>query len=93
MPTEEPTEWTSSLTVVHKASGDIRLCIDLRELNQGIHQVQHPMPTVELLFSSISAAKVFNKYDEQNAFWHVKLDEEPSILTTFSASFGRYHQT
>ena len=33
---------------------------------------------------------MFSKCDVRNAFWHVKLDEEFSILTTFSTPFGRW---
>eukprot|EP00112_Aurelia_sp_Birch-Aquarium-sp1_P025746 Seg874.2 transcript_id=Seg874.2/GoldUCD/mRNA.D3Y31 product="Retrovirus-related Pol polyprotein from transposon 17.6" protein_id=Seg874.2/GoldUCD/D3Y31 len=35
-------------------------------------------------------AKVFSVLDLKSGYWHVKLDEESSFLTTFNTQFGRY---
>ena len=41
-PTDEPTEWTSSLVVANKANGELRVCIDPHGLSRTIKRVQHP---------------------------------------------------
>jgi hypothetical protein len=33
---DEPTEWVSSLVIVVKKNGDLRICLDLRDLNKAI---------------------------------------------------------
>jgi hypothetical protein len=33
---------------------------------------------------------VFSVFDVRNRFWHLELDEESSLLTTFITPFGRY---
>ena len=48
------------------------------------------MPTIEDVATRLHGAKVFTKLDVRNGFWHVKLDEESSYLTTFNTPFGRY---
>ena len=34
---------------------------------------------------------MFTKVDFASAFWHLELDRESSMLTTFATPFGRYH--
>jgi hypothetical protein len=38
----------------------------------------------------LTNAKVFSKLDVKEAFWHVRLDDESSKLTTMITPFGRY---
>ena len=48
------------------------------------------MHTIDDLLPELSQAKMFSVCDVSNGFWHVKLDEESSLLTTFETPFGRY---
>ena len=87
----EPTEWVSAPTIVNKpsAKNGIRLCIDSRPLNTALKRSEYPIPTVDHLLTDISNAKVFSLADIKNAFWHVPLDAESSLLTTFNTPLGR----
>ena len=38
----------------------------------------------------LANSTVFSKLDLSNAYWHVHLDEQSSLLTTFQTPFGRY---
>ena len=44
---EEPTEWVSSLVVVEKPNGKVRLCLDSRDLSKAIQRKHYPKKTVE----------------------------------------------
>ena len=87
----EPTEWVSAPTIVNKpsAKNGIRLCIDSRPMNTALKRSEYPIPTVDLLLTDISNAKVFSLADIKTAFWHVPLDAESSLLTTFNTPLGR----
>ncbi|KAK7098152.1 hypothetical protein V1264_002510 [Littorina saxatilis] len=89
-PVEEPTSWCSRMVVATKKSGKMRVCIDLRPLNKALKQEHYPLPVMEDLLPRLSGAKVFSKLDLRNAYWHVHLDKESSLLTTFQTPFGRY---
>ncbi|KAK2720714.1 hypothetical protein QYM36_004563 [Artemia franciscana] len=52
---EEPTEWVNSMVLVEKKDGDVRLCIDLVDLNKAIKRPHYPIPTFE------DACKIFLK--------------------------------
>ena len=89
-PVTTPTPWVSSLVVVPKKDGKIRLCLDPKDLNQAIQREHYPLPTIEDVATRLHGAKVFTKLDVRNGFWHIKLDDSSSYLTTFNTPFGRY---
>ena len=51
---EEPTEWVSSLVVVEKPNGKVRLCLDPRDLNKAIQREHYPMETGEEVAAELS---------------------------------------
>ena len=89
-PVTTPTPWVSSLVVVPKKDGKLRLCLDPKDLNLAIQREHYPLPTIEDVATRLHGAKVFTKLDVRNGFWHVKLDDRSSYLTTFNTPFGRY---
>ena len=86
----EPTAWISSMVVVPKKNGKLRICLDPKDLNSAIQCEHYPLPTIEDIATRLHGAKVFTKLDVRNGFWHVALDEPSSYLTTFHTPFGRY---
>ncbi len=44
---EDPTEWCTGLVVVRKKSGQVRICVDLKQLNLSVLRETHPIPGVE----------------------------------------------
>ena len=90
-PVTQPTQWISSLVVVPKKdSNNLRICLDPTDLNRAIQRENYPLPTIEDVATRLHGAKVFSLLDVRSGFWHVKLDEPSSYLTTFNTPFGRY---
>ena len=87
---EEPTPWLSQLVVATKKSGDIRICLDPKELNKALLREHFTLPILEDTLHELGQSKVFSKADLSSGYWHVILDEESSKLTTFQTCFGRY---
>ena len=87
---KEPTPWVNSMVTVVKPNGQIRICIDPRDLNNAILREHYPMKTIEEVVAEMPNAKVFSKLDATSGFWQLSLDEESSKLTTFNTPFGRY---
>ena len=87
----EPSEWVSAPTIVNKpsAKNGIRLCINSRPLNNALKRSEYPIPTADNLLTEICNAKVFTLADIKCAFFHVPLDKESSLLTTFNIPLGR----
>ena len=89
-PVTTPTCWVSSLVVVPKPNGKLRICLDPKDLNIAIQREHYPLPTIEDVATRLHGAKVFTKLDVKNSFWHVELNEESSFLTIFNTPFGRF---
>ena len=89
-PATEPTDWVSSVLVVPKKDGSVRICLDPKDLNTAIKRSHYPLPTVEDVTSRLTNAKVFSVLDAKSGFWQVKLTENASYLTTFNTPFGRF---
>ena len=87
---DEPTPWVNQIAIVQKKSGDIRICIDPRELNRALKREHFTMPILEESLHELSKSRYFSKADLANGYWHCKLDKESSMLTTFQTPFGRF---
>ena len=81
------------MTVVRKPNGKLRLCIDPQPLNMALKREHYKLPTIGDVMPRLNKAKVFTKLDVKEAFWHVKLDEAYSKLSTMITPSGRYRWT
>ena len=85
-----PTPWCAGMVVAPKKSGAIRICVDLKPLNQSVLREVHPLPKVDETLTQLSGAKVFAKLDANSGFWQIPLAPSSRLLTTFITPFGRY---
>jgi len=44
---QEPTDWVNGMVTVVKKKGQLRICIDSRDLNRSIKREHYPLKTVE----------------------------------------------
>ena len=89
-PQIEPTPWVSSVTYPVKPTGEVRPCLDLRDLNKAIIRENHKPQTVEEIAHQLAGAMVFTKADALKAFLQVHLTEESSKLLVINTHKGRY---
>ena len=87
---DEPTEWVNSMLVETKDDGRLRICLDPVDLNEAIKREHYPMPVLDDIVPELAGSNLFTKLDAKDGYWHVKLDRESSLLTTFNTPFGRY---
>ena len=86
----EPTPWCAGMVVVPKKSGKVRICVDLKPLNEGVLRETFPIPPVDDTLAQLSGATIFSKVDANSGFWQIPLAEESQLLTTFITPQGRY---
>lgn len=89
-PVNYPTDWVNNLQIVEKPNGKLRICLDPKPLNACIRREHFLIPTIEDLTSKLANKRVFSVLDLSSGFWHMRLDEKSSDLTTFMTPFGRF---
>ena len=87
---DQPTQWCSSIVVVPKRNGSVRICGDFVQLNKAVQREVHQMPTTEQTLAKLSGAKIMSKLDANSGFWQRKLSENSKLVTTFITPWGRY---
>ena len=87
---DQPTPWCAGIVVAPKRNGDIRICVDLKALNESVLREVYPLPTVDETLAQLTGATVFSKLDANSGFWQIPLADSSRLLTTFITPFGRY---
>lgn len=82
----ETTEWVHNLVTVVKKNGTLRLCLDLRNLNKYLINVQYTA-SWEDAQHSFRNGQYFSTLD---ANWFKQLDEQSQLLTAFNTPFKKY---
>jgi len=54
----QPTDWVNSLVLREKENGQLRLCLDPKDLNNAIKGEHHPIPTLEEVTPKLTGAKL-----------------------------------
>ena len=78
------------MVVVPKKSGDVRIYVDLKPLNENVLRETHPLPGIDETLAQLTGATVMSKLDANSGFWQIPLAQESCELTTFITPFGRY---
>lgn len=87
-------ERVSPIVVARRANSKIRLCIDLRHLNNNIVVDQFPLPGISEMLTSVGGAKYFSTIDLSAAYHQIELHEKSKDYTAFITPFGcfRYNR-
>ena len=86
----QPTLWCAGMVAVPKKSGAIRICVDLKWLNQCVMREVQPLPEVDNTLAKLSGARFFSKLDANSGFWQIPLSQKSCLLTTFITPFGHF---
>ena len=87
---DDPIPWCAGMVVAPKCSGAVRICVDLKPLNESVLRETHPIPKVDNTLAQLAGAAIFSKLDANSGFWQIPLAEESRKLMTFITPFERY---
>lgn len=89
-PISTPTDWVNSIVLVKKTNGNLRICLDPRNLNKAFKRSYFQFPTIHNVKTKLAGSRYFSTLDASSGFWTIKLDKRSSELCTFITPFGRY---
>ncbi|MGL5708406.1 MAG: reverse transcriptase family protein, partial [Aeromonas sp.] len=73
-----------------KKNGEMRLCIDFRELNRITIKDKYPLPRIDDILDSLAGAKVFSTLDATSGYFQIAINENDRPKTAFAWRGGLY---
>ena len=85
---ESSSAWLAPAVYTRKKTGEIRLCVDYREVNKRTSKDAYPLPLIDEVQDRLSGATIFSKLDLQCGYWQVPVDPKDQEKTAFSPGPG-----
>ena len=85
---ESSSPWLAPAVYVRMNSGEIRICVDYRELNKLTIKDTYPLPQMEEVQDRLAGAAIFSKLDLQSGYWQLPVDVNDREKTVFSLGPG-----
>lgn len=81
----DSSRWATPIVTVLKKDGGIRICGDFSIIvNPALIVDEHPLPTIESLFASMSGGTIFSKIDLKQAYLQLPVAEADKEILTFT---------
>ncbi|GJW10441.1 putative reverse transcriptase domain-containing protein [Tanacetum coccineum] len=85
--------WGAPMLFVKKKDGEMRMCIDYRELNKLTIKNRYPLPRIDDLFDQLQGACCFSKIDLHFGYHQLRVREEDIPKTAFRTRYGHFEFT
>ena len=73
----------SSCSVGHKKTGDIRICVDYRQLNKRTVKDAYPLPRPDEVQDRLAGSTIFSALDLQSGYWQLPVNPSDQAKTVF----------
>ena len=73
------------IVVSYKSNDDVRLCVDLREINKAVIPDVYPILPIQELLCELHDAKIFSQLDMEGAYHQLELHPNSRDLTALQA--------
>ena len=83
-------EWASPMVIVKKPSGDLRICVDYRKLNEVTKVASYPLPNITETLDRLADAKFFTTIDMVSGYHQIEVAPEDRYKTAFISPFGLF---
>lgn len=91
-PIQNP-KWLSNIVLVKKKNGQIRCCMDSRNLNKAYPKDELPFPNIDLLVDSVVGSFMFSFLDEYSGYNQIWMAAKDTEKTAFRTLIGNFYYT
>ncbi|XP_057461067.1 uncharacterized protein LOC130751463 [Actinidia eriantha] len=82
--------WISSIVPVKKKNGQIRICVDFRDLNNACPKDDFPLPITELMIDATTGHEALSFMDDSSSYNQIRMAPRDEELTAFRTPKGIY---
>ena len=88
----EPSQafYASPMVILKKPSGELRICINYKNLNKISYFDPEGMLNADDIFDRIGASKCYSKFDLCKGYYQIKLDENSKDYSSFTTHRGLF---
>ena len=76
--------YSSNIVLVRKKNGQLRICIDYRQLNSRTVKDNYALPRIDEILQSLSGNKYFSVLDMKSGYHQIEIDEQHKERTAFT---------
>ena len=91
-PIQHP-RWLSNIVPVKKKNGQIRCCVDFRNLNRACLKDEFLLPNMDLLIDSAEGSAMFPFMDGFSGYNHIRMAPRDAEKTAFRTPIGNFYYT
>uniref|UniRef100_A0A2N9FKB3 RNA-directed DNA polymerase n=1 Tax=Fagus sylvatica TaxID=28930 RepID=A0A2N9FKB3_FAGSY len=91
-PIQHP-RWLSNIVPVKKKNGQIRCCVDFRNLNKACPKDEFPLPNMDLLIDSAAGHAMFSFMDGFSGYNQIRMSTRDAEKTAFRTPIGNFYYT
>ena len=91
-PIQHP-RWLSNIVPVKKKNGQIRCCVDFRNLNKTCPKDEFPLPNMDLLIDPAAGNALFSFMDGFSGYNQIKMAPKDVEKTAFRTPMGNFYYT
>ena len=85
---ESSSPWMAPAVYVQKKSGELRMCVDYRELNKQTAKDAYPLPLPDEVQDKLAQSKIFSTLDLKSGYWQLPVHPEDLMKTAFCPGPG-----
>ena len=90
---ESVSPWASTICLVLKKDGGVRLCVDYRKANELVKADGFPLPRIQDCLDAVAGSKWFSPFDLTSGYYQIGLKEEDIPKSVFVCKYGHYKMT
>jgi hypothetical protein len=86
----EELEWISTMVVQDKKQGGIKICVELRKLNDACLHDPFPTPFTDEVLKNVGGHEAYSFTDGFSGYHQIKITQEDKYKTTIATEWGSY---
>jgi hypothetical protein len=87
------TEWVSNLVLIDKKGGNIRVCVDYRDINKACPKENFPAPFFDQIVDDYDGSEIFSLMDGFSGYNQINIAPEDQHKTAFICPWGTFAYT